>query len=160
MIGKAIAAICVVAVVAWIGVEVISGTANVVIRGDPTPRALDFKEAVLDAQSLANRQARVSLAGIYEGLSAEMEMLYPPSHTTLGFGDDTIRLLTEASPREVREYFYNCRQRAAATAFDPNNLNKPKGCRVRIFGTMTTCYLKINKAAQFPCLTVDRVESL
>jgi len=101
MIGKAIAAICVVAVVAWIGVEVISGTANVVIRGDPTPRALDFKEAVLDAQSLANRQARVSLAGIYEGLSAEMEMLYPPSHTTLGFGDDPIRLLTEASPREV-----------------------------------------------------------
>jgi hypothetical protein len=75
-------------------------------------------------------------------------MIYPPGHSALNFSDDSLRLWTESSPREVRAYLYNCRQRG---------MNGPR-CVIRVRGYMTTCYLKINNAAQFPCLSVESVE--
>jgi hypothetical protein len=126
--------------------------------GSTAPRSIEFKELALDAQSLAKAQAYIEIVGVYQGLSADLEMLYPPTHTALSMGDDAIRLWTQDSSRDVRELLYGCRQR------DSNALNvgnfDAKACRVRAIGRMNTCYLKIAMAAEFPCLMIERLDVL
>jgi hypothetical protein len=114
--------------------------------GSPGFREYAFKELVLDARTLAATEAPVEVIGIYQGFGTDIEVLYGPGHTIFGVSDDSVRLLTDDSPREVREFLYRCRQR---------NI----GCRVKLTGRMTTCALKINSAAEFPCLRVDEVEA-
>lgn len=114
------------------------------------PQAILFKDALLDDKALAERGAYVRLAGVYSGLGENIEMLYPPEHNPLGF-EDSIRLMTDSAPRDVREFFYNCRQRDAGNY--TTNV-----CPVQVIGHFGECYLKINSAVTFPCLAVERVE--
>jgi hypothetical protein len=121
-------------------------------RGE-TPRPVDFKTLVLDGKALADEQAYVEVSGVYQGLG-EVGMLWPPQHRAANSTDDSMPLLTEDSPREVREFLYDCRQRVAAAQGAGRFV---VGCRVRITGHMTTCGLKIAPAAQSACLVVEQV---
>jgi hypothetical protein len=117
--------------------------------GSAGPRRISFRDLVIDAQALADNGAYIEIEGIYEGLGDTVELLYSPQHTVMGFSDDSIRLLTEKSSREVRELLYRCRQKDAGTG----NLS---GCSIQIAGHMGVCYFKINENAKFPCLYIEQ----
>src|SRR3982074_1102756 len=55
------------------------------------PRSIEFKELVLDAQARARAATYVEVIGVYQGLSADFELIYPPAHTALSMGDNGIR---------------------------------------------------------------------
>jgi hypothetical protein len=133
---------------------VFSGAVNNMLSGasravqPAQPRWVTFKELVLDGKALADENAPVIVDGVYSALNEDVAMLYPPTRAAMSFSDDSVRLLTdENSPRDVREFFYACRQRGL------------DGCQVHLTGRMTTCYLKINSNATFPCLQVETAAS-
>jgi hypothetical protein len=122
----------------------------------PTPRSVEFRELIVDADGLAKDNAYIEVVGVYQGVG-EVSVLWPPGHRSLDFNDDKMLLLTENSPRDVREFLYDCRRRVVAAQ---NNGRMVIGCRVRITGHMTLCVPKISPlfSAGSPCLTVEAVD--
>jgi len=121
------------------------------------PRNIDFKDLTLDEAKLARRNTAVETDGVYTGIGA-IDMLYPPQHSVGSLNDQSIRLLSENSSRQVREFLYSCRERL--DAIRKAGRYDMAGCHVHIAGVMTICHLKINLAAEFPCLAIKTVAAL
>jgi hypothetical protein len=113
-----------------------------------TPQLVAFRDLVLDQQKLASDNAYIAIDGVYTGLNANLGMLYPPAYTLMGMANaDSVQIIEDGSSREVRDFFYSCRQAGY------------NGCKVHLIAHVTTCYLKINNNATFPCLSAERVSS-
>jgi hypothetical protein len=110
------------------------------------PNIVTFKDLVLDGNTLAQGNTSVAVTGVYSGLGENIGMLYGPTHSPLGFTEDSVSLFIDDSPRDVKEFLYTCRQNSET-------------CKVKITGRMTMCYLKINEKLTHPCLAVKSVSA-
>lgn len=113
------------------------------------PQELAFRDALLDAKTLAASEARVRVFGGYIGYNDSAEMLYPPDADIIG-SIETVRLLTEDSPRVVRVFLYECRRRQRL-------LSRRSVCPLRVTGHFGECTL-LASGVGVSCLYVEEIE--
>lgn len=113
------------------------------------PQTIPFRDAVLDGRALAAASAHVRIWGSYVGNGDTAEFLYAPRADLLR-AQDSIRLLTEESPREVRKLLYDCRRQQ-------NLLSRNSICPMWVVGKYGDCEILINHAV-VPCVYVDEIE--
>jgi len=103
----------------------------------PQVAHMEFRDVVIDAKELAQRDALIETHGVFD--RALSTMLRSPDRAS-----DKIDLWIEDSPRAVREFFHDCDRRE---------------CRVVVTGMMGFCRLKTEEKVTWPCLTVSKVEA-
>jgi hypothetical protein len=109
-------------------------------------KTLTVRDLVLDGKTLMDDKAYVQVTGVYVALG-ESGDIYPPGHKPAD-SDSGFSVISEDAPREVREFFYNCKKTGQyGMAY----------CPVTLTGHITECFLKINKAATMPCLAAEKV---
>lgn len=111
------------------------------------PTEISFRDAVLDAKTLAARQAFVRVRGLYSAIG---NLFYGPDHKATAAGG-SVTLITDGAPRDVRAYLLEC-------AGKPSGKPSDYYCPVWLTGHFGMCFLKISKDVTFPCLNVERVD--
>ena len=114
-------------------------------------KSIAFDDFLLDGKELAMRNTKLSIQGFYVKLGAveflmssiiAIEMTRNEITTDRG-----IALLTEDAPRNVRQYFLNCRNNVATSQI---------GCPITVLGHATMCEkTTLLGATTAPCLIVD-----
>ena len=132
-----------------------SRSAAYVNQTDVDPRQIDFREAFIDSEQLADDNAYIRITGVYIGLGT-LNMLAPPTYTPLSADMQTIDLIVDDDARNIKAFFYDCQRRANALT-SSGNYNE-NACIVQVTGHMTDCYLKIAPSATRSCLHVEHIE--
>lgn len=118
---------------------------------------ISFDGFELDGKDLASHSAKIAIRGMYVK-AADIEYLTPSPIASLvihngGGGppnagaDQSIGLLTDNAPRNIREFFLNCRKNTGTSIY---------GCPITLLGHVAICTkTRLLHSTRVPCLVVE-----
>jgi hypothetical protein len=114
----------------------------------------DFMSLLLDGKQLADAQAKISFDGFYIKVG-EVEYILQSQNDIMalvgGYSrvERKLPMLSEDASRPTRERLLHCRERWAIGQI-------AGGCRISIFGHMTTCRsTTLMNSSEIPCIAVE-----